>query len=122
MNLYTDNNQSLEYPNNLSMHYSEWQVGLGAYYQLHFDKGLLSSLVPYIGIKVGEALLNMNISVIFPEIGTSTGSVTLLNLTSKRKIGFAFGLTALVCNHLILTAKGRFGDEKALFINGQLRY
>nr|NGX53577.1 Major outer membrane porin [Chlamydiota bacterium] len=113
----------LVYPRDVSMKYQEWQGGIAAYYRLDIDCHALSSVVPYIGIKRSGAFLDMDDAILFhPTRDRPIHFLTLVNCVSAKKYGLAIGLTATICSRFALSAEGRFGDEKALHLNGQIRF
>lgn len=115
---------ALVYPGDVSMKYQEWQGGVGAYYRVNFGCPSFASLVPYFGVKCSHAKLNLDnaeISLLAPGQPIAN-TVRLRNCDSQKYIGYAIGLTATVCDRLSLTLEGRFCDEKAFHLNGQLRF
>lgn len=111
---YQSGNQLYFGPPN-KMAYDEWQVGLGAAYS--FENPWFS-MTPYIGIKRarGEMVLD-DFSFSFEGV-----AYTLKNLKSKKLWGYAVGTSAILWQMIGVTVEGRFADEKALYVNAQLRY
>ncbi|MCB1181189.1 MAG: hypothetical protein KDK55_04125 [Chlamydiia bacterium] len=101
------------YPDaDLNLKYYEWQVGLGMSYRIHL-------LSPYVAIKWSRAKIDFNQRTIdLPNNSTRT----LLNLETKKSLGFAAGVSLIDCEMAAVTVEGRFMDEKALYINGQIRF
>ena len=95
----------------LNAKYQEWQVGVGISHRINM-------FVPYIALKWSHAKTDMD-NAIFG--GTLTG-VTLYKNESKKHIGYAVGVSLVDCEKASLTVEGRFGDEKALYVGGQIRF
>jgi major outer membrane protein len=83
------------------LHYSEWQVGLGLAQRINM-------LVPYAAVKYSR-----------PEVQVPNAGVLL---EGDKRWGYAIGMTLLGNNTSAVTAEVRLGDEKALHINGQVRF
>lgn len=105
------------HPNNVkNSSYNEWQVGIGTSYRV--DSGYGNAFIPYIAIKfAGSELDQRNATYV-----SSLTSITQGNLESSKTVGYAVGMTTTVCERGGLTVEGRFGDELAVFVNGQLRF
>lgn len=100
----------------LDAKYYEWQIGLGLAHRINM-------LVPYVAIKWSQAKLDMDNAVISEEPGFASGEEwTLRDLTADKEWGYAVGVSLVDCEKVSLTVEGRFADEKALHINGQLRF
>lgn len=97
------------YPEDLEATYHEWQVGLGISHRINM-------FVPYIAVKWSNAKLDFN------DTTFADPDVTLLNLQSKKHFGYALGVSLIDCEKASLTVEGRFGDEKALHFNAQIRF
>ncbi len=121
LDFFRDPHRVVVYPKGVPMKYSEWQIGAGAYYDLKLKGSLITSAVPYVGVKGSRATLDMNNSVIV-GLPSATTTATLYNLRSRRKIGFAYGISTIFAHQLGLTVEGRVGDERGLYVNGQLRF
>jgi major outer membrane protein len=96
--------------------YSEWQVGLGAAYTISTGYG--NAFTPYAAVKFAGAKLDQNNDAYI----SGDSLLRQDNLKNQRTIGYAVGLTATVCQKGGLTVEGRFADEKAVFVNGQVRF
>jgi hypothetical protein len=98
----------------LNMKYIEWQVGLGASCNI----GVFS---PYAAIKLSSAKLYMdNAKLGFSSV---SGYYPILgDCRSSKKWGYAIGFSVTSLQTLALTMEGRFGDETALYANGQFRF
>ncbi len=99
----------------LRAEYNDWQVGVGLAHRI------TPHLVPYIAMKWSGSELHWrhNPHQIFVN---SITSITLNDFRSRKHGGYAFGCSLISCQSMALTAEGRFGDEKALYINAQLRF
>jgi major outer membrane protein len=98
--------------------YKEWQAGLGAAYRIATSCPTIA-FVPYAAVKWADAKHRLNNTFIEP-----TAAATLFNLGRlgvKKHWGWAAGITLELCDIIGVTAEGRWGDERALYINGQFR-
>lgn len=108
---------AVSYPDdNLKTRYHSWQVAPILSYRYN------EFFIPYVALKYTNShwkLANGERFVI--ESNTTT---FLHNLQSNRHWGYAVGLTLypLVCEKIAITVEGRFLDEKALYVNGQMRF
>lgn len=108
---------AVSYPDDvLKTRYSEWQVGTGISYQYN------EFFVPYVAVKYSRSHWKLDNGKRF--IIESNTNTFLFNLNNHKHWGYAVGLTFCppLCAQLSVTAEGRFGDEKALYINGQMRF
>jgi major outer membrane protein len=96
--------------------YKEWQVGLAAAYTFTYNIEC-SALIPYLGVKWAGAQMDNNATV---RIGTDNLSVP--NSQSTKLWGLCVGLTALQNESFGVTVEGRFADESAIYVNGQMRF
>jgi major outer membrane protein len=104
---------------NNKMKYQEWQVGAGIAYTLRMCSSGVA-IVPYGAAKASWCRLHTNN---FQFIKTATEDLfTIFNLKDNKKWGFALGATMTFFDRAGITAEGRWGDEKALYINGQFRF
>ena len=87
--------------------YREWQVGVGASYQM-------GSAVPYVAVKWAGAKLDMD--------DFRIEDFTLRDLEANKGWGYAVGMTFTLFDTMGVTAEGRFADEKALYITGQIGF
>jgi major outer membrane protein len=97
--------------------YSEWQVGLGLSHRINI-------LVPYVAVKWSGSKLRWRNN---PAIGVTLTddtdtTITLNDLRNRKHWGYAVGVSILACDRAALTVEGRFADEKALYVNGQVRF
>lgn len=107
------------YPDdNISLKYREWQFGLALAHRIN-------NLIPYVGIKWAHAQMDMD-DARFTFIGitdpSATATINLHDLESRKDVGYAIGVTLTDCSKKSLTIEARFADEKALHINGQIRF
>jgi major outer membrane protein len=91
--------------------YREWQIGLGIAHRINI-------LVPYVAVKWSHVKVNLDDAL--PGDGLAT--VTLFDLENDKHWGFATGVSLVDCEKASLTVEGRFGDEKAVYVNGQIRF
>jgi major outer membrane protein len=108
---------AVNYPDDeLHTRYSEWQVGGGLSYRYN------DYFVPYVAVKYARSFWKLNNGNLF--IIESNNNTYLFNLRNQKTWGYAIGLTLcpLACEQLAVTAEVRFSDEKALYVNGQIRF
>lgn len=99
--------------------YHEWQVGAAISYTFRTVCPDLA-LVPYVGAKWSRCHFNThNFQFIQPR---TTNVFTLFDLESHKRWGYAVGMTFTMCDMISATVEGRWGDEKALYVNGQIRF
>jgi hypothetical protein len=88
--------------------YREAQGGFGLAYHLESFESF--DFVPYLGMRFGYF----------------SDSFSLQSLPYKtradKSVGYAAGATFLLGHAIGMTIEGRYGDEKALFVNGQFRF
>lgn len=105
---------SSAYPdNNVQALLQEWQVGLGISHRINM-------FVPYVAVKYSRARLGFDNAVVITTDFSDT--ITLRDQRSKKHWGYAVGVSLVDCEKASLTVEGRFGDEKALYVNGQIRF
>ncbi len=93
-------------PHNLAK-YSEWQLAVGLSHRF-------SIFVPYFAVKWAGSKLHWN--------HTAVGfSPHLRTFESKKLSGWVGGVSMVACDFAAITVEARFADEKAIYINGQLR-
>lgn len=102
-----------EYPNNIDLKYREWQVGVGLSHRINV-------FVPYVAVKWSRAKVNFDDAILLAVDDIET--VSLRDLESKGDWGFAIGVSLIDCEKASLTVEGRFGGEKAVHVNGQIRF
>lgn len=93
--------------------YWEWQVGLGISHRINI-------LVPYVAIKWSRAKQEFG-NALFP-FAAGADLATIPNTKNKKHFGYAVGCSLIDCEKASLTVEGRFVDEKALYVNGQIRF
>jgi major outer membrane protein len=96
--------------------YNEWQVGFGASYR--FDNGYGTAFIPYAGFKVSGVNWNLG-NYAFTAEGEN---YLLRKLQNKKTWGYAVGVTATVNETVGISVEGRYGDEKAVYTNAQIRF
>ncbi|MCH9627186.1 MAG: Major outer membrane porin [Chlamydiales bacterium] len=104
------------YPSHtLKAKYQEWQVGAGVSHRIW-------NFVPYLGAKLSGARLDLGDAT--PIIGGAFANVQarLPDLKNRFNGGFVLGVSFIDCERMALTAELRFPDEKALYVNGQVRF
>ncbi|NGX61838.1 MAG: Major outer membrane porin [Chlamydiae bacterium] len=104
-----------EFPaNDVSLKYEEWQVGVGISHRIHM-------LVPYLAIKWANGMVDADNFLPFVSIDNQT-DLEIRDLEPSKHLGYVVGVSLVDCEKAAITAEGRFGDEKAFYINGQLRF
>lgn len=99
--------------------FSEWQVGLGLSYAILTVSPDLA-IIPYVATKWSHARFTSRLTFSRPHNGT-LANFELFDLKSNKVWGFAAGVTFTMCDLIGITVEGRWGDEKALYVNGQFR-
>lgn len=98
------------YPNDdQHIKYQEWQIGFGISHRINM-------LTPYAAIKWSKSRLGIK-NTFFPETST-----LLPDLKTRNGWGYAIGVSIIDCEKMSVTAEGRWGNEKALYVNGQIRF
>ena len=94
--------------------YSEWQIGTGVSYRYSYY------FVPYVAVKYARALWKFENQTF---LVTDT-LATIPNLKSHKNWGYAIGATLApwICKKIAVTVEGRFADEAAVYVNGQVRF
>lgn len=92
--------------------YYEWQFGLGISHRINF-------LVPYAAVKWSGARLHLGEA---RGLFGNAGTATLLDLKNDKLWGYAIGVSLVDCEKMSLTVEGRYADETALYVNGQIRF
>ena len=90
--------------------YREWQIGVGLSHRINI-------FVPYLAVKWSRAKLDFDNATF-----VNLGPITLPDLEDKNGWGYAVGVSLVDCEKSSLTVEGRFGNEKALYVNGQIRF
>lgn len=106
---------SAYFDNSLVTHYTEWQLGSGISYRYN------PIFVPYVAVKYAYSHWKLaNGRNIVVQSNTNT---FFYNLHSQKRWGYAVGLTLFPnrCDKLAVTVEARFLDEKAIYVNGQIR-
>ncbi|MFZ0565202.1 MAG: hypothetical protein WAM28_03360 [Chlamydiales bacterium] len=108
----TENASQSAYLNDTFMRYHEWQVGLGISHRINL-------LVPYVAVKWSGSRVNFDDDFV---TGPNFTPFNLENLRSKNIWGFATGVSLVDCEKASITVEGRWGNEKAVYVNGQIRF
>jgi len=112
-----------EFNENNEMCYKEWQVGAGISYQLAPCRSSVI-WVPYAALKASWVKFDTNdfrfdkMQTLFPN----PAPLELFDMKANKLWGYAIGMTATLSEMMGVTVEGRFGDEKAIYVNGQLRF
>lgn len=99
--------------------YREWQVGLGAAYTIATRCPSLA-LIPYLAATWSG--FHMDSSTFEFFTGESIFSLPIPNFENAKRWGYVVGTTITLFDVTGITVEGRFGSEKALYVNGQLRF
>ncbi len=104
------------YPSSsVDLFYKEWQIGLGVAHRINI-------LSFYAAIKYAHADLDFN-DIRLPVPSESvTDFVTLPTFENEKSVGYAIGVSLIDCEKASVTVEGRFVDEKALYVNAQIRF
>jgi major outer membrane protein len=94
------------------LHLSEWQAGLGISHRINI-------LVPYIAVKYSRAHVKLPREIFL--IGTEVVEL-VPHLNSDTHWGWALGVSLVDCEKAAVTVEGRWGNERALYVNGQIRF
>lgn len=96
--------------------YSEWQFGGGLSYTIRTECPDLS-IVPYVGVKWSQLHFDTNR---FTFVDGFANTLTIFDLSAHKHCGFAVGATFTFCDRIGVTVEGRFADERAFYVNGQI--
>lgn len=105
---------------NDSLTYQEWQIGGGIAYRFNFYNDC-SAFVPYIGIKWNGCHVDIP-SLTITDNTVQALPFQLVDLRKNVYWGYAIGLTLVTANRASITVEGRFRDQTAVQVNGQLRF
>lgn len=97
------------------MKYQEWQFGLGISYRIW-------NFVPYLGIKYSWADLDLDRALIADINGNANTTDYFPNADNQFHWGYAVGVSLVDCEKASLTLEARYPDEKAVYVNGQIRF
>ena len=109
-----ETNVPFYFSDNVIMKYREWQVGGGIAYSIDIVP-CSTAFVPYISVKWSRSQIKM-------DKAAGPAGQTLFNLESEKDWGYAVGFSIVGCNKWSFTLEGRFSDEKAAYLNSQLRF
>lgn len=116
--LYSTGNTSYFNDNN-RVGYQEWQVALGASYR--FENCANFAFIPYAAVSWSGGNFYLN-DISFNTSSAPSVSYTLRNTQPEALWGYAIGMTATLCDMVGVTVEGRFASEKAVYVNGQMRF
>ncbi|MCP5470151.1 MAG: hypothetical protein H7A36_06575 [Chlamydiales bacterium] len=100
--------------------YQEWQVAVGAAYK--FVNCADFEFVPYFAVQVAGGQWDLSNFSFVDANGTPSETVTLRKLQPKKTVGWTLGMSAILCDLIGVTVEGRWANEKALHVNGQLSF
>lgn len=103
-------------PNTNSANYEEWQVGFGA--SAFIESSYHTAFSPYISVNVSNVRGDLR-DIQFQD-GDQT--INLFDLTASKIWGIAIGATYLLNRQIGLTVEGRFANETALYVSGQITW
>ena len=95
--------------------YQEWQVAVGAAYR--FENSANFAFIPYFNVEVAGVDWNLDRSFVLSSVTHQINS-----LQEKKVVGWSLGMTALMCDLIGVTVEGRWANEKAIHVNGQLSF
>ena len=105
---------------NNSTHYSEWQVGAGTAYKFCSSCCPTVAYIPYIGFYYSSVTFSGDSP--FPTVSPTGATYTFRDLQEARNWGYAVGVTTTYCEAFSLTVEGRFANESAVNVTGQIRF
>jgi len=117
----TDNDfsQTVEnVPGHRKFVWHEWQVGLGAGWWIHLASTGDTGLVPYFNIKYASGRGKQY----YTFTNNDAETMKLGGLKTAQGFGYALGATLVAGNRANITVEGRWCDEKAISVNGQIRF
>ena len=94
--------------------YQEWQVAIGAAYS--FMNSANFAFVPYANVEVSG--VNWDLQKVF----TVDQTYIFQTLRENKVVGWSLGLSAILCDLVGVTVEGRWANEKAIHVNGQLSF
>lgn len=96
-------------------HYDEWQVAAGASWRYN------DFFVPYAAVRYARAFWKLRNG---QRVPTASNHLFLNNMESVKNWGYAVGLTLspILAEKMFVSLEARFPDEKALYINAQMRF
>ncbi len=97
--------------------YQEWQVGLGLSYTFTIDCPKVT-WTPYGGVKWAWAKFDTD-DFSFQMLGDP---FVIFDMKANKLWGYAVGISFTLCDMIGASVEGRFGDESALYINGQVSF
>ncbi len=107
---------TVDYPENIRLLYTDWQVALTEAVCIPFSR--TTRLYTYSGLKYNRAQVRMDNA----RLTLDTGIYQLHNLKNARPFGISIGIAMMGEERWALSVEERLVDEKAMYINGQLRF
>ncbi len=98
--------------------YWEYQVGMGLSYTFKTRTPTVA-FIPYIAGKWSKGHFELNKINFQDDAGTT---FAFKNLSTNKEWGLAVGMTLSWKEMTAATVEGRWGDEKAVYVNGQFRF
>lgn len=99
--------------------YDEWQVGTGISYRFEIHNPDIA-LVPYLGVSWSKASLDMD-SFQLGIVGSGS-TIVFADLRSQNPWSYSVGATLTFFETIGISVEGRFAGQKALYVNGQIRF
>ncbi len=107
--------ESIYFNNNSKLKYQEWQVGFGISHRINM-------LVPYVAAKWSRARMSFKGVSAIAGFPGDVDTTVFPSLRSKNGWGGVVGVSLVDCEKMAVTVEGRWGDERALYVNGQIRF
>lgn len=101
--------------------YQDWQVGLGLAYRFIATSPAFA-LTPYAAFKWSRAMLDLDPLTIVTNDPVVGDRIKIGDARSRKHWGWALGMTVTLSDMLGVTVEGRWADEKAVHVNGQIRF
>lgn len=97
----------------LDAQYSEWQVGFGLSHRINI-------FVPYVAVKwAGGRWEFDNLAIVSNDLDVS---LVIGDVRPDKHWGWAVGVSLIDNEKASVTVEGRFADERAVYVNGQIRF
>lgn len=112
----------MHYPADIQFKYQEWQLGLGATYQVCLSESI--QVLPYLGVTWSHswADLGNGVDTLIGDDGATNLQYHYNTLREQRPWGYAVGLTLRGCDRYLIGVEGRFYNETALFVNSSIQF
>ncbi len=98
--------------------FHEWQVGLGAAYRITIATS--SALIPYLAVKWAQC--GFDADDLQSNDPNPNHRFTVFNMENDRSWGYAIGVSLLGYKKATVTVEGRYHSEKAVYVNGTVRF